>query len=45
MAGRSRVGGISEKDHRVHLYKEYPRVIARHQPAVFVMENVCYPPN
>ena len=40
LAGRSRVGGISENDHRVHLYKEYLRIIARHQPAVFVMENV-----
>lgn len=40
MAGRSRVGGIDEKDHRVHLYKEYLRIIARHQPSVFVMENV-----
>jgi DNA (cytosine-5)-methyltransferase 1 len=40
MAGRSRVGGIHEEDHRVHLYKEYLRIIARHQPAVFVMENV-----
>lgn len=40
LAGRSRVGGIHEEDHRVHLYKEYLRIIARHQPAVFVMENV-----
>jgi DNA (cytosine-5)-methyltransferase 1 len=40
LAGRSRVGGIHEGDHRVHLYKEYLRIIARHQPAVFVMENV-----
>lgn len=40
LAGRSRVGGISETDHRVHLYKEYLRIIARHQPSVFVMENV-----
>ncbi|MEO3402943.1 DNA cytosine methyltransferase [Mucilaginibacter sp. CAU 1740] len=40
LVGRSRVGGISETDHRVHLYKEYLRIIARHQPAVFVMENV-----
>lgn len=40
LAGRSRVGGIHEDDHRVHLYKEYLRIIARHQPAVFVMENV-----
>lgn len=40
MAGRSRVGGISNEDHRVYLYKEYLRVIAKHLPAVFVMENV-----
>lgn len=40
MAGRSRVGGIAENDHRVSLYKEYLRIIAVHQPAVFVMENV-----
>ena len=40
MAGRSRVGGISSEDHRVYLYKEYLRVIAKHSPSVFVMENV-----
>lgn len=40
IAGRSRVGGINEKDHRVYLYKEYLRIIAAHHPAVFVMENV-----
>lgn len=40
LAGRSRNQGISEKDHRVHLYKEYLRIIAKHHPAVFVMENV-----
>jgi DNA (cytosine-5)-methyltransferase 1 len=40
IAGRSRVGGISETDPRVHLYKEYLRIIAKHSPAVFVMENV-----
>ncbi|WP_254410973.1 DNA cytosine methyltransferase [Dyadobacter diqingensis] len=39
-AGRSRVGGINEEDHRVYLYKEYLRIIARHHPSVFVMENV-----
>lgn len=39
-AGRSRVGGIKENDHRVYLYKEYLRIIAKHHPAVFVMENV-----
>lgn len=40
LAGRSRVGGVHEDDHRVYLYKEYLRIIAEHQPAVFVMENV-----
>ncbi len=38
--GRSRVGGIYKDDHRVYLYKEYLRIIAKHKPAVFVMENV-----
>jgi len=27
-------------DHRHHLYREYLRIVAVHQPAVFVMENV-----
>ena len=40
VAGRSRVGGIDQEDHRVYLYKEYLRIIAVHHPAVFVMENV-----
>lgn len=40
LVGRSRVGGIDKDDHRVSLYKEYLRIIAVHQPAVFVMENV-----
>ena len=40
MAGRSRIGGINPEDHRVFLYKEYLRIIAKHHPAVFVMENV-----
>lgn len=38
--GRSRVGGVFEEDHRVFLYKQYLRIIARHHPAIFVMENV-----
>lgn len=38
--GRSRVGGISKEDHRVYLYEEYLRIIQKHNPAVFVMENV-----
>lgn len=40
LAGRSRVGGISPDDHRVYLYREYLRILARHAPPVFVMENV-----
>jgi DNA (cytosine-5)-methyltransferase 1 len=40
LAGRSRMGGMNEEDHRVFLYKEYLRIISSHQPAVFVMENV-----
>ena len=40
LVGRSRVGGINSDDHRVLLYREYLRIIAVHQPAVFVMENV-----
>lgn len=38
--GRSRVGGINKEDHRVYLYEEYLRIIKKHKPAVFVMENV-----
>lgn len=40
LVGRARNKGIKKEDHRVHLYKEYLRIIARHQPAIFVMENV-----
>ncbi|MDY0103027.1 MAG: DNA cytosine methyltransferase [Lentimicrobium sp.] len=40
LVGRARNQGISDDDHRVHLYREYLRIIARHHPAVFVMENV-----
>ena len=38
--GRSRVGGINKGDHRVYLYQEYLRILKKHSPAVFVMENV-----
>ena len=38
--GRSRVGGINKDDNRVYLYQEYLRIIKKHKPAVFVMENV-----
>ncbi|MBK8503433.1 MAG: DNA cytosine methyltransferase [Saprospiraceae bacterium] len=42
-AGRSRRQWgeqLDNADIRVHLYKEYLRIIAEHQPTVFVMENV-----
>lgn len=40
LVGRSRNQGMSDSDHRVHLYIEYLRIIGKHHPAVFVMENV-----
>jgi DNA (cytosine-5)-methyltransferase 1 len=43
IAGRSRMKREPEKynrDHRHFLYQEYLRIIAVHQPPVFVMENV-----
>ncbi|MDD4357567.1 MAG: DNA cytosine methyltransferase [Smithellaceae bacterium] len=44
IAGRSRNKGkkgyIPEKDARHFLYREYLRIIARHRPSIFVMENV-----
>jgi DNA (cytosine-5)-methyltransferase 1 len=45
LVGRSRIiGGKGRKeyenDHRHFLYREYLRIIAKHQPAMFVMENV-----
>ena len=40
LVGRARNQGMSNSDHRVHLYKEYLRIIAKHHPAIFVMENV-----
>ena len=44
VAGRSRNRGNTnyhaEKDHRQFLYLEYLQIIAEHQPAIFVMENV-----
>lgn len=38
--GRSRVGGVAPDDPRVFLYREYLRLLAKHSPPVFVMENV-----
>lgn len=43
LVGRSRRrwgDNLNTDDKRVHLYKEYLRIIAAHHPAVFVMENV-----
>lgn len=43
LVGRSRrqlKDNLDASDIRVHLYKEYLRIIAVHNPAVFVMENV-----
>lgn len=43
LVGRSRrreKESLDESDKRVHLYKEYLRIIAIHSPAAFVMENV-----
>ncbi len=42
--GRNRNSAItgysSDNDSRSHLYKQYLRIIARHQPSFFIMENV-----
>ncbi len=44
LIGRSRNKGISgytaEKDKRSYLYRQYLRLIARHKPDFFIMENV-----
>lgn len=40
LVGRSRNKGIREEDNRVFLYREYLRIIAKHHPKIFVMENV-----
>lgn len=40
LVGRSRNKGIKEEDNRVFLYREYLRIIAKHHPKIFVMENV-----
>ena len=43
LVGRSRMRSTKpdfEADERHVLYREYLRIVARHQPAVFVMENV-----
>ena len=40
VVGRSRSGGIADGDHRVYLYRQYLRILAVHEPPLFIMENV-----
>lgn len=40
VVGRSRRGGIDDDDKRIYLYREYLQILAEHEPAVFIMENV-----
>ena len=40
IVGRSRRGGIDDDDKRVYLYQEYLRILAEHEPSMFIMENV-----
>lgn len=40
VVGRSRNGGIADNDHRVYLYRQYLRILAVHEPPIFIMENV-----
>lgn len=39
-ARRKEKEGLNKEDERVYLYREYYRILAVHQPAVFIMENV-----
>ncbi|MBL0357695.1 MAG: DNA cytosine methyltransferase [Chitinophagaceae bacterium] len=39
-ARRQEKKGLNKEDERVFLYREYYRILAVHQPAVFIMENV-----
>jgi DNA (cytosine-5)-methyltransferase 1 len=39
-ARRQEKDGLNKEDERVYLYREYYRILAVHQPAVFIMENV-----
>lgn len=40
VGNRTKDGYKAEKDERSYLYKEYIRIIAKHHPALFVLENV-----
>jgi len=39
-ARRQEGSGLKKEDERVFLYREYYRILAEHQPPVFIMENV-----
>ncbi|MBK7376914.1 MAG: DNA cytosine methyltransferase [Chitinophagaceae bacterium] len=39
-ARRQEKEGLNKEDERVYLFREYYRILAKHQPAVFIMENV-----
>lgn len=39
-ARRQEATGLNKNDPRVYLYREYYRILAIHQPPVFIMENV-----
>jgi DNA (cytosine-5)-methyltransferase 1 len=39
-ARRKEGKGLKKEDERVYLFREYYRILAVHQPAVFIMENV-----
>jgi DNA (cytosine-5)-methyltransferase 1 len=39
-ARRQEKEGLNKEDERVYLYREYYRILAVHQPSVFIMENV-----
>ncbi|HRI21304.1 MAG TPA: DNA cytosine methyltransferase, partial [Panacibacter sp.] len=39
-ARRQEGAGLRKEDERVYLYREYYRILAVHQPPVFIMENV-----
>ena len=39
-ARRQEGEGLNKEDERVFLYREYYRILAEHQPPVFIMENV-----
>lgn len=40
VVGRSRRGGINLDDDRLYLYREYLKILAAHEPPLFIMENV-----